>query len=123
MESLFKVGILIFWLSQLASCKPFKQETCELGDCDARRLTKFAAIDAVGKIVYDNSIDKWGVESLVPGNASGRRIAYICGPLNDTFKVIGKEVRYAGSLKESCGVPRPAFRDQEIFYVSPTSIR
>ncbi|MEX1202415.1 MAG: hypothetical protein WEA59_04185 [Ferruginibacter sp.] len=123
MKLLFKVGILIISYSQLSSCKPFKQETCELGDCDSRRLTKFAAIDEVGKIVYDNSIDKWGVESLVLGNTNGRRIAYICGPLNDTFKIIDKVVRYSGSLKESCGVPRPAFLDQEIFYVLPTSIR
>lgn len=123
MKGLLKAGILIFMLSEFTSCKPFKQETCEFGDCDQRRLTKFAAIEQMGRIVYDNSIDKWGVESLVLGNANRRRIAYICGPLNDSFKVINKAVLYSGSLKESCGTPRPAFPDQEIFYVLPTSIR
>jgi hypothetical protein len=115
--------IFICLLMQLYSCKPFKQETCEFGDCDQRRLTKFAAIEQAGKIVYDNSIDKWGIESLVIGNANGRRIAYICGPLNDTFKVINKQVIYSGNLKESCGSPRPSFADQDIFYVLPSKIR
>ena len=123
MKWLLKTGILIFLLNDLVSCKPFKQETCEFDNCDQRRLTKFAAIEQAGKIVYDNSIDKWGVESLVIGSTNQRRIAYICGPLNDTFKVLNKQVVYTGSCKESCGFPRPASPDQEIYFVLPSSIR
>jgi hypothetical protein len=123
MKWMLKVMMVICLLWLMASCKPFKQETCEFGDCDQRRLTKFAAIEQAGKIVYDNSIDKWGIESLVLGNANGRRIAFICGTLNDTFKVLNKQVVYTGNLKESCGKPRASFAEQEIYYVLPSAIR
>ena len=107
----------------LSSCKKYKQNTCQFAECDSRRITKLVAESWNGKMVYNNQVNKWGIKSLVTGNVQRTRIAFICGALNDSFKVADKQVVYSGNLKESCGDPRPASVEEEIFYLQPTLLR
>ena len=119
-----RVFFLLFVLLCITtSCKKFKQNTCQFGECDNRRSSKLVAEGWNGIMVYDNQINKWGIKSLVTGNPSARRIAYICGALNDSFKVLNKQITYSGILRESCENPRRASADEEIFYVQPSSLR
>jgi hypothetical protein len=114
---------LLMLFCVLISCKKFNQNTCSYGECDSRRYTKLVAQNWAGSMLYNNEINKWGISSIITGNPQGMRIAFVCGPLNDSFKVIGRQVFYSGYLKESCGNPRPSSIDQEIYYVQPTIIR
>ena len=115
--------LLFLLLCITLSCKKFKQNACQFGDCDSRRSAKLVAEAWNGIMVYDNQINKWGIKSLVTGNPSGRRIAFICGALNDSFKVLDKHIVYSGILRENCDNPRRASTDEEIYYVQPSSIR
>lgn len=116
--SLFFVIVILF-----SSCEKYKQNTCLLDVCDGRRFTKVTADNTNGIMVYNNVIDRWGIVSIVIGNVGRKRTSYICGPLNDTFKVADKKVIYSGYLKESCDNPKPPTPDEDVFYIQPTMIR
>lgn len=120
-----KIVYFIFFILMIGlnSCKKFKQNACQFTDCDSRRNTKLVAENWSGKMLYNNEINKWGIISLVTGNVQRRRISFICGPLNDSFKLADKPVLYSGNLKESCSNPNPSSVDEEIFYILPTLLR
>jgi len=115
--------LFLFLIITISSCKKYKQNTCQFADCDSRRITKLVAESWNGRMVYNNQINKWGIRSLVTGNAQRTRIAFICGALNDSFKVIEKQVVYSGNLRESCENPRPASVEEELYYLEPSALR
>jgi hypothetical protein len=124
-HALMKSNLILFCflIITLTSCQKYRQNTCQFTDCDSRRITRFVAEEWNGRMIYNNDINKWGIRSLVTGNALRTRIALICGPLNDSFKIINKSVVYSGNLKESCGTPRAASVEEEILYFQPSSLR
>lgn len=119
-KSLFFILVLSTFF---CSCKKYKPNACQYGDCDSRRTTKLVAENWNGKMVYNNEINKWGIISIVIGNAQRRRISFICTTLNDSFKVINKQVIFSGILRESCGKPKPSSVDEELFYFEPSLLR
>ena len=105
------------------SCKKYKQNTCLYEVCDDRRFTKITADNTNGIMIYNNEINKWGIISYGIGNSGIKRTSYICGPLNDSFKLEDKKVIYSGNLKESCDIPRPTSSGEAIYYIKPTMIK
>ena len=114
--------ILLFTFA-MPGCSKIKQNTCLFGECDSRRVTKLVAQSWEGRMIYNNTIDKWGITSVVIGNPQNTSISYICGSFNDSFKVINKAVFFSGSLKESCDNPRRLSFNDEIYYILPTLLR
>ena len=107
------------------SCKKSKivADSCSYNSCDARRKTLMVATDWRGTLGYYNDLRKWAVNVSIPNTIDGLRTCIICTDLSDSLKVMGKSVTFSGELKESCNDPKPVFRGQEIYFVTPNKLR
>lgn len=76
-----------------------------------------------GTLGYYNDLGKWSVNVSIPNTMDGLRTCIVCTDIPDSLKYIGRIINFSGDLKESCGIPKPELRGQEIYYVNPKSIR
>ncbi len=123
-----KIYILIavfLFLNIMNSCRKTTTliNTCTLDSCDPKRKTVLTANDWRGTLGYYNDLRKWAVNVSIPNTIDGIRTCIICTDIPDSLKSIGRFITFSGELKESCDNPKIELHGQEIYFVTPTSLK
>ena len=120
-----KSFLIITVLFILISCKKSSSEidSCSYDSCDPKRKTVLVATDWRGTLGYYNDIRKWAVNVSIPNTIDGVRTCIICSDIPDSLKVMGNFITFSGELKESCNIPMPELRGQEIYFVQPIKFK
>jgi cytochrome c-type biogenesis protein CcmE len=91
--------------------------------CNNSHPIVMTANNWIGRMSYNNSVEKWAVNVPILNTIDGLRTCIICGNLPDSFKVNGKQVTISGQLKDGNNNPKPEIGGQVIYYITEWTIK